>query len=67
MPVHGRESFEEWARARQQRLVRSAYLMTGDFHRAEDLVQEVLTSGSGERGAVGHRGSPRPTTRLDRD
>ncbi|MCW2793135.1 MAG: SigE family polymerase sigma factor [Nocardioides sp.] len=37
-----RESFEEWARARQQRLVRVAYLMTGDFQRAEDLVQEAL-------------------------
>lgn len=38
----GRESFEEWARARQQQLLRSAYLMTGDFQRAEDLVQEAL-------------------------
>jgi RNA polymerase sigma-70 factor (sigma-E family) len=35
-------SFEEWARARQQHLVRSAYLLTGDFQRAEDLVQEAL-------------------------
>ena len=40
--MHGRESFEEWARARQQRFVRAAYLMTGDFQRAEDLVQEAL-------------------------
>jgi RNA polymerase sigma-70 factor (sigma-E family) len=38
----GRESFEAWARARQQILVRSAYLLTGDFQRAEDLVQEAL-------------------------
>ena len=37
-----RTSFEEWARARQQHLVRSAYLLTGDFQRAEDLVQEAL-------------------------
>ena len=37
-----RPSFEEWARARQQHLVRSAYLLTGDFQRAEDLVQEAL-------------------------
>lgn len=42
MSTHGRDSFEEWARARQQRFVRSAYLMTGDFQRAEDLVQEAL-------------------------
>lgn len=38
----GRESFEAWARARQQTLVRWAYLVTGDFQRAEDLVQEAL-------------------------
>ena len=37
-----RSSFEEWARARQQHLVRAAYLLTGDFQRAEDLVQEAL-------------------------
>ena len=38
----GRESFETWAGSRQQALVQSAYLLTGDFHRAEDLVQEAL-------------------------
>src|SRR4051812_925830 len=37
-----RASFDDWARARQQHLVRSAYLLTGDFQRAEDLVQEAL-------------------------
>jgi RNA polymerase sigma-70 factor (sigma-E family) len=42
MRARDRESFEEWARARQQHLVRSAYLLTGDFQRAEDLVQEAL-------------------------
>lgn len=35
-------SFEEWAIARQQSLLRAAYLMTGDYQRAEDLVQEAL-------------------------
>src|SRR5699024_1253857 len=40
--MRGRESFEEWARARQQRLVGAAYLMTGDYQRAEDLVQEAF-------------------------
>jgi RNA polymerase sigma-70 factor (sigma-E family) len=40
----GRESFEQWARTRQQALVRTAYLVTGDFHRAEDLVQEALVT-----------------------
>lgn len=38
----GRESFEAWAGARQQTLVRWAYVVTGDFQRAEDLVQEAL-------------------------
>jgi RNA polymerase sigma-70 factor (sigma-E family) len=38
-----RESFEAWAQARQQSFVRTAYFLTGDFHRAEDLVQEALT------------------------
>jgi RNA polymerase sigma-70 factor (sigma-E family) len=42
MRAEGRLTFEEWARARQQHLVRSAYLLTGDFQRAEDLVQEAL-------------------------
>jgi RNA polymerase sigma-70 factor (sigma-E family) len=41
-----RESFEEWARARQRHLVRSAHLLTGDFHRAEELVQEALVRAS---------------------
>jgi len=42
MRAGDRPSFEEWARARQQHLVRSAYFLTGDFQRAEDLVQEAL-------------------------
>lgn len=44
MREQGRESFEQWARTRQQALVRTAYLVTGDFHRAEDLVQEALVT-----------------------
>jgi RNA polymerase sigma-70 factor (sigma-E family) len=35
-------SFEGWATARQHALLRSAYLLTGDLPRAEDLVQEAL-------------------------
>lgn len=42
MRASGRDSFESWARARQQAMVRNAYLLTGDFQRAEDLVQEAL-------------------------
>ncbi len=39
----GRESFTRWARAAQPGLLRLAVLLTGDHHRAEDLVQEALT------------------------
>jgi RNA polymerase sigma-70 factor (sigma-E family) len=34
--------FADWVASRQHRLLRTAYLMTGDLHRAEDLVQEAL-------------------------
>ncbi|MGD9959205.1 SigE family RNA polymerase sigma factor [Nocardioides sp.] len=37
-----REAFTEWARSRQLALLRTAVLLTGDHHRAEDLVQEAL-------------------------
>ena len=36
------QEFAEWATGVQRRLLRSAYLLTGDLHRAEDLVQEAL-------------------------
>ncbi|MCD4533865.1 SigE family RNA polymerase sigma factor [Nocardioides sp. cx-169] len=37
------EAFTRWARERQLALLRTAILLTGDHHRAEDLVQEALT------------------------
>ena len=36
------EDFTAWVLARQNGLVRTAYLLCGDFGRAEDLVQTVL-------------------------
>lgn len=36
------QGFVEWAAGCERRLLRSAYLLTGDLHRAEDLVQEAL-------------------------
>ncbi len=42
MPDKGRHSFTSWAAARRRSLVRSAYLLTGDHGRAEDLVQQAL-------------------------
>lgn len=37
------EGFREFLYARQQSLMRTAYLLTGDAHLAEDLLQTVLT------------------------
>lgn len=36
------QEFTAWAAGCERQLVRSAYLLTGDLHRAEDLVQEAL-------------------------
>ena len=36
------QEFTEWATGCQRSLLRSAYLLTGDLHRAQDLVQEAL-------------------------
>jgi RNA polymerase sigma-70 factor (sigma-E family) len=40
--VRPAEEFDEYVRARTPALIRSAYLLTSDQHRAEDLVQEAL-------------------------
>lgn len=34
--------FEDWARSTTPRLLRAAFLLTGDQHAAEDLVQQAL-------------------------
>jgi len=44
MRADGQATFEEWARTRQQEFLRIAYWLTGDYQRAEDLVQEALIS-----------------------
>lgn len=36
------DEFSAWAAGAEAALLRSAYLLTGDLHRAEDLVQEAL-------------------------
>jgi RNA polymerase sigma-70 factor (sigma-E family) len=35
-------SFSAWAASRQDHLLRTAYVLTGDHHRAEDLLQDAL-------------------------
>lgn len=52
----GRESFEA-APARQQTMVRNAFLLTGDFQSAEDLVQEALVRAA-QRWDVSEDGNP---------
>ena len=42
MPEPTRAGFEEWVAARRPALMRTAYLLTGDPHDAEDLVQTSL-------------------------
>ena len=41
-PEADRADFESWMAAKQGRLLRTAYLLTGDVHAAEDLVQTAL-------------------------
>ena len=41
--MHAEESFREYVRARLDRLSKVAYLLTGDRHLAEDLLQAALT------------------------
>ena len=41
--MKGREAFAEYAQARRQQMWRTAYVLCGDPHQAEDLVQTVLT------------------------
>ncbi|WP_228387500.1 MULTISPECIES: sigma factor [unclassified Nocardioides] len=49
-------AFTEFAQARMPHLYRSAWLLCGDRHRAEDLVQETLARVYGRWG----RRSPTP-------
>lgn len=41
-------SFEEYVAARRHALLRTAYLLTGDHHDAEDLVQRTLVKAVGK-------------------
>lgn len=52
------EDFEQWAHARSAALARSAYLLTGDLHLAEDLLQETLTRVAQHWRRVRRQGTP---------
>ncbi|MFG1683420.1 SigE family RNA polymerase sigma factor [Nonomuraea sp. NPDC049269] len=52
------EGFHEFVRARQQSLMRTAYLLTGDTHLAEDLLQTVLTRVASHWAKLAKGGNP---------
>ncbi len=43
MPAMDEAAYGEYVAARRRALLRTAFLLTGDWHSAEDLVQETLT------------------------
>jgi RNA polymerase sigma-70 factor (sigma-E family) len=54
----GGADFDEFFRTRVKSLLRSAYLMTGDPHKAEDLVQETLARTHRAWKRIGPDGNP---------
>ncbi|MEV4475844.1 SigE family RNA polymerase sigma factor [Nonomuraea sp. NPDC049504] len=52
------DGFREFVLVRQQALMRTAYLLTGDAHLAEDLLQSVLAKVVGKWGKLARGGNP---------
>lgn len=59
----GPEGFRDFVVARSPALARTAYLLTGDRHLAEDLVQEALTRVAARWSKVAASGDPEPYVR----
>ncbi|MFD1541718.1 SigE family RNA polymerase sigma factor [Nonomuraea guangzhouensis] len=57
------DGFREFVLARQQALMRSAYLLTGDAHLAEDLMQSVLLKVANHWPRLVRHGTPEAYTR----
>jgi RNA polymerase sigma-70 factor (sigma-E family) len=57
------DDFREFVVARQQALIRTAYLLTGDAHLAEDLLQSVLIKVAGKWSRLAEGGNPEAYTR----
>ena len=53
-----RRSFEHYVAERRPALVRTAYLLCGDAHQAEDLVQAALVKAVGQWGRIGDHPEP---------
>jgi RNA polymerase sigma-70 factor (sigma-E family) len=58
----GREDFEAFVAARYAALLRTAYLLTGDHHDAEDLLQQSLVKAVGAWRRI--EGDPEPYVRT---
>ena len=58
----GREDFEAFVAARYAALLRTAYLLTGDHHDAEDLLQQSLIKAVGAWKRI--EGDPEPYVRT---
>jgi RNA polymerase sigma-70 factor (sigma-E family) len=56
--------FDEFVRGRSQGLCRAAFLLTGDRHLAEDLVQTVLAKVYGKWSRIVAKGDPAPYVRA---
>ncbi|GAA3449802.1 SigE family RNA polymerase sigma factor [Dactylosporangium matsuzakiense] len=57
------DEFDSFVRSRSAALLRSAYLLTGDQHLAEDLVQSALARTHRARGRLRDRGNVEAYTR----
>jgi len=57
-----RDDFEAFVAARYGALLRTAYLLTGDHHDAEDLLQQALVKAVGAWGRI--TGDPEPYVRT---
>lgn len=54
----GRDGFEQFVASRRAALLRSAYLLTGDLHDADDLVQVTLVKAVGVWDRIADRPEP---------
>lgn len=61
--AHRYPGFHEFVAARSAALSRTAYLLTGDPHAAEDLVQESLARVTGRWRSIVAKGDPEPYVR----
>jgi len=57
------DDFEAFVRARSAALARTAYLLTGDLHLAEDLLQETLTRVAQRWTRIARADDPEPYVR----